>query len=76
MITIAKQELNLHVENQYVGHDENRTANQIYLVDPQLKYQKRNFQTVDLSVLLSWLLESMSLLRNAATVECLPGKRS
>ena len=34
-IMIAKQELNLHVENQciYIGHDKQRTADQIYLLD-------------------------------------------
>ena len=38
----------------YIGHDENRTANKIYLLD-SLKYQKRNVQKVKLSDLLSWL---------------------
>ena len=35
----------------YIGHDQNRTANQNYLPPGQL-YQKRNVQKVELSVLL------------------------
>ena len=74
-IIIAKWELNLHVENQYVGHDVNRTANQVYLVDSNWNIRNEIFRR---STYLSYSLGywSVSLLRNAATVECLPGKRS
>ena len=41
-----------------------------------LKYQKRNVKKVELSVLLSWLLESKAFLRNShRSAGCLPGKR-
>ena len=49
----------------YIGHDENRTANQIYLLDKK----------VELSVLISWLFcRRLCLCLETANAECLPGK--
>ena len=61
----------------YIGHDENRTASQNYLLDSNGNIRKRKVQKVELSILVSCLLESASLLRNAvATAGCLSGKRT
>ena len=59
----------------YMGHDENRTANEIYLLDGNWNIKNEMFRRSSY-VLLSWLLESVSFVRKAATTECLPGKRS
>ena len=36
--------LDLHVENQYMGHDENRMANQIYLLDSNWNIKNKMFR--------------------------------
>ena len=55
-------------------HDKNRTANEIYLLDSNWNIKNKMFRRLSY-VLLSWLLESVSFVRKAATAENLPGKR-
>ena len=58
----------------YIDHDENRTANQIYLMDSNWNIKNEMFWRLSyLSYSLGYL-ESVSLLRTAPTAECLPGK--
>ena len=59
----------------YIGHDKNRMANEIYLLDSNWNIKNEMFRR-SRYVLLPWLLQSVSLVRKAATAECLPGKRS
>ena len=56
-------------------YDKNRTTNEIYLLDSNWNIKNKMFRRLSY-VLLSWLLESVSLVRKAATAEYLPGKRS
>ena len=60
----------------YMGHDENRTRNEIYLLDNNRKSKTKCSEgRVICLYSLCYFIESTSLLRKVATAEYVPGKR-